>query len=87
MYKEYMAEKGYSPEKIAFVNSVYELCERNYDKGGDIIIECWEPAEILDSFLTLDAVREHCGIMVDKALDARWGEDTDPELRRLGDWS
>lgn len=68
--------------QIAFVDAVYAMCEEHYDAGGDTIIECFSPAEILDEFNTLDDAKEYCGLKVEQALNARWGEDNDPEVKR-----
>jgi hypothetical protein len=75
-------QAGATAQQIAFVDSVFELAERNYDAGGDTIVECWEPDEILDRFRNLDDVRTFCGMNIDRELDARWGEDSDPEIGR-----
>lgn len=80
-YKEWL--KKATPEQIEFVDSVYALCEKNYEAGGDTVAECMEPNEVLEQFKTLDDVREFCGLEVEQAANCRWGEDTDPELERL----
>lgn len=74
-----------SEKDIAFVDEVFDLCERNYDAGGDVIVECYSPAMVLEEFKTLEDVRNCVGLWREQALDARWGDDTDPELRRP-DW-
>lgn len=66
-------------EQLAFVDDVYELCERNYSAGGDTICECYEPSEIVKEFKTLADVRDFCGLRVEAEQNARWGEDTDPK--------
>jgi hypothetical protein len=68
--------------QIAFVDAVYAMCEEHYGAGGDTIVECYTPEEILEEFETLDDVRRFCGLKVEQALNARWGEDDDPEVGR-----
>lgn len=67
-------------EELAFVDAVYDLCEKKYDCGGDVVIECYEPREVLEHFKTLEDVRRHCGLVAEQACNCRWGEDSDPEL-------
>jgi len=76
----WIAKSNPTNEQIAFVDSVYDMCERNYERGGDSIVECWGADEIAKEFKTLKQVKEYCGAMVERALDARWGEDSDPQL-------
>ena len=80
LYKDWQATA--TPADLEFVDQVYEMCDRNYGAGGDLIIECYGPKDVLDEFKTLDDVRRVCGLHVEQALNARWGEDSDPELRR-----
>lgn len=80
IYKEWLA-KAAVPQ-IAFVDAVYALCEEHYDAGGDNIVECFTPEEILESFDHIDEVKPYCGLKVEQALNARWGEDDDPEVER-----
>lgn len=65
-----------------FVDAVYAMCEQHYGGGGDTVVECYSPNEILDEFTSLDDVKEYCGLKVEQALNYRWGEDNDPELKR-----
>ena len=78
IYKKWLETA--KPEQVAFVDAVYAMCEEHYEAGGDGIVECWEPAEIVEEFKTLNDVRQLCGLKVEQALNARWGEDGDPEL-------
>jgi hypothetical protein len=80
LYKNWYATA--TPEQIEFVDQVYVICEENYEKGGDRIVECYGPEEIIEDFKTITEVREHCNLMVEQELNARWGEDNDPELSR-----
>ena len=68
--------------QIDFVDAVYAMCEEHYEAGGDTIVECYDPTAILAEFSTLDEVRRFCGFQVEQALNARWGEDSDPEVAR-----
>lgn len=68
--------------QMKFVDEVYLLCEHNYDKGGDIIVECYYPEDVLESFNDLQDVVNACKRLVAKELDARWGEDSDQEIAR-----
>jgi hypothetical protein len=72
-----------TPEQITFADEVYALCETNYNKGGDTVVECFTPAEICQQFKTLNDVREYCGLRLEAAANARWGDDTDRELLAL----
>jgi hypothetical protein len=80
LYKKW-AEAA-SPEAIQFVDQVYALCEKNYDKGGDNIVECYTPVDVTQEFTSLDEVKTLCGIKIEQALNTRWGEDSDPEVER-----
>jgi hypothetical protein len=85
--KEWLATA--TPEQIEFVDQVYAMCEKHYSDGGDTIVECYTPQEILEEFKTLDDAKERCGMAIEQALNARWGEDTDPEVeraRRYDEW-
>ncbi len=79
IYKEWL--KTASKEAIAFVDQVYALCEKNYDRGGDMVVECMEPNEILEEYQTLEDVKIGIGAQIEKALNQRWGEDDDPQLK------
>jgi hypothetical protein len=81
IYKTFLATA--TPEQIEFVDSVFALCEKNYSAGGDTVAECFTPTEVLEQFKTLADVRDYCGLRVEQEANARWGEDTDPELERL----
>ena len=81
IYKRWLATA--TPEQVQFVDSVYALCEKHYSAGGDTVVECLSPQEVLDEFTDLDSVRSYCGLMVEQATNTRWGEDTDQELARM----
>ena len=78
--------EGASKKDIDFVDRVYALCEKNYENGGSTIVECFEPAEVVETFETIKSVKEYCGLRVENAKNYRWGEDTDPELNKRGEW-
>jgi hypothetical protein len=71
-----------TPEQKAFVREVRAVCELNYEVGGDEIVECFTDEEIVEQFKTLEEVKDYCGMQVEQALNTRWGEDDDPELKR-----
>ena len=75
------------PEAIAHVDLVYQIAEAHYEKGGDEIVECFAPNDILDmdwpkedKDLLTEKVLAHISLRKEAALNARWGEDSDPEL-------
>tara|TARA_R110000824_G_scaffold121893_3_gene278355 strand:- start:17506 stop:17820 length:315 start_codon:yes stop_codon:yes gene_type:complete len=78
-YKDWL--KSATVENILHVDKVYLLCEKNYSGGGDQVIECMNPAEVLEELPTLKEVKEYCGIRVDAAMNARFGDHDDSELK------
>ena len=80
VFKEFLASA--TPQQIEFVDQVYAICEENYEAGGDRVVECWEPENVLEYFKDLEEVKEFCGLVVDQESNARWGEDSDPEVQR-----
>jgi len=80
IYMTWMASA--SAEAIEHVDAVFALCELNYKAGGDYVVECYGPEDILAQFKTLDDVRRFCGLQNEAAANARWGEDTDPEVNK-----
>lgn len=75
-----------TPEQLAFVDSVFFLCEENYSRGGDTVCECFIPSEILDEFETLEDVKSYIGLKLDQEANARWGDDDDPQAKRVQDF-
>ena len=69
-------------EQVELVDAIFKECEDHYDAGGDTVVECMSPEEILLEFRSVEEAKEYCGIQVEAALNARWGEDGDPELSR-----
>lgn len=90
IYKTWLASA--TQEQIDFADQVYSTCEEHYESGGDRIVECWEPKDVLEFFKNTQEVQEFCGLAVEQELNCRWGEDTDPELKRMesfnnsGEW-
>lgn len=74
-------------EQLAFVASVYAECEAHYAAGGDTVVECFTPSEIVAKFTSLADVRDYCGLKVEQELNTRWGEDDDPQLKRMADYN
>ncbi len=81
IYKKFLASA--TPEQIGFVDQVYAVCEEHYEAGGDTVVETFEPSEILKEFKTISDVQEYCGLRVENATNARWGEDNDEEHKTL----
>lgn len=71
-----------SETQVELVDAIYKTCEDNYENGGDTIVECYTPDEILAEFSSVDDAKAFCGIRIESELNARWGDDSDSELRR-----
>jgi hypothetical protein len=90
IYKTWLAAA--TPEQVDFVDQVYALCEEHYEHGGDRVVECWEPENVLEYFEDIKEVQEFCGMALEQELNCRWGEDNDPEVERMdsfnnsGEW-
>ena len=72
--------KRMKPDKLRLVDDVYFVCERNYDAGGDLVVECFEPRTILANFENLADVKSYIEVRLSRALDCREGNDNDPEM-------
>jgi hypothetical protein len=57
VYTEWVATA--SPSDIELVDAVYLLCEQNYESGGDVIVECYEPDCILSEFKTVEEAKKY----------------------------
>lgn len=79
-YKRWL--KTATVEQIEFTDRVYRYCEDNYDRGGDLICESYEPERIVENFRTVADAREACQMSCEMAMNSRWGSDSDPELER-----
>lgn len=84
LYKKWLGQA--TPEQIELVDAIYHECEKNYDRGGDIVVETMNPQDVLEQFVSVRDAIEYCGIKVEQALNTRWGEDTDEELKRYDDF-
>ena len=51
IYKTWLASA--TPEQIEFADQVYSICEEHYESGGDRIVECWEPKDVLEFFILI----------------------------------
>jgi len=70
-------------EQVELVDDIYAACEANYDAGGDTVVECFDPFDVLESFDSVEAAKEYCGIKLEQALNHRWGSDEDDELQAM----
>jgi hypothetical protein len=61
-----------TPEKLAFVDEAYHICEQNYESGGDRVVECYYPADVEECFKTIQDVQNFCGLVVDQAANCRF---------------
>ena len=66
----------------AHVERVERFAIEHYENGGDVIVECMGPAEILAKFPTMESVQNFILAKLEQALNCREGNDTDPELVR-----
>lgn len=76
-------------EQIELADVIFKECEDHYADGGDTVVECMSPEEVLEEFKTIEDAKKYCGIQVEAALNARWGSDEDPELdrhERFNEW-
>jgi len=82
----------YTPADLAFADRVFAMCEKHYEAGGDRIVECFSVRDVVELFgdHDLKAVVDYCGLVRSRALDARWGEDNDPQvedMRKHDEWA
>lgn len=68
-----------TPEQVTLVDDIYELCEKNYAAGGDVVCECFSPDEVLNEIPSLEEAKKFCRLHVEQEKNARWGEDSDPQ--------
>lgn len=78
--KRFSSDTNGESEVYRFIDDVYLVCERNYDCGGDTVVECFDSDDILEEFDSLDDVKEYCRAKIEQALNCRLGSDDDPEL-------
>ena len=84
LYDEWLATANEG--QIAYVDAIYHEAEENYSRGGDEIVECYDPEEVLESFKNVGAVKKFCKAIVERALEYRNGDDTDSEWLRYLDF-
>ena len=58
------------PKEIELVDAVYLECERNYESGGDVVVECYEPTRILECFKSVEDAKRYCGCYEEMRQDA-----------------
>jgi hypothetical protein len=80
IFKRWVAKA--TPENIKFVDSVYAVAEQNYKAGGDEIVECLAPKDIIKEFTSLKEIQAYVGLKIEESLNSRWGDDDDKELAR-----
>ena len=69
-------------EQASFVDEVFALCELNYEAGGDQVVECFGPDDIVERFTSFDDVQRYVRLINGRAADCRWGDDSDPEINK-----
>lgn len=80
IYKNWLATA--TPAQVELADEIYAACEEHYEAGGDVVVECMSPADLLGQFQSVNDARDFCRLKIDQAKDARWGEDSDTELHR-----
>lgn len=61
-------------------------CEWNITLGGDVVVECMTPAEVLDHLPQLSDVKEHCAMLKEQSLNQQWGDILTDLRHRMGEW-
>jgi hypothetical protein len=56
-----------TPEQVAFVDEVYAKAEANYEEGGQWVVECMEPSDILDRFKSMKDALKYMGLKQEQA--------------------
>jgi hypothetical protein len=74
---------GLTPEQLDFIDQVYALAEKNYENGADVVIETMSPRDVVKEFKTLDDMKDFCGLWCEQNLNARCGNDDDPQLEMM----
>ena len=74
-------QRSATVEDILYIDKVYLLCEKNYSGGGDQVVVCMTPEEILQDMPTLEEVKKYCSIRVEMALNQRPGDSDDWQLK------
>ncbi len=66
IYTRHNALDGLTQEQIAFADSVYYAAEQSYDDGGDTIVECMTPAEVIREFSTIEDAMDFCDVRYER---------------------
>lgn len=64
-------EHDHGDKVIEFLDKVFAWAEKNYARGGDVIVECYSTDEVLREFRTLGDVQEFCGVRKSREDDIR----------------
>lgn len=70
-------------EQLDLVDRIYQDCEKRYDQGGDAVVECMTPDDILKAFGSVEEARTYCQLKAEQATNCRWGDADDPELKAV----
>jgi hypothetical protein len=54
-----------------FCRKVQNWASENYERGGDVIVECFEDDEIMSRFESLDDVKRFCKLRKEREDDVR----------------
>jgi hypothetical protein len=60
-----------TPAQIELVDAIFAKCEECYEDGGDTIVECFRPAEILEQFKSVKEAMDFCELKAEQALNTR----------------
>ena len=82
-HKKWVQGQWNSPEIVNFVDRIYKMCEDQYDEGGEYVVECFTPREIIERFRTQSQVREYCKLAREQALNARFGDENEHWLAKM----
>ena len=71
VYKAWLKKALY--KEVNFVDKVFIFCEEHYNSGGDHIVECFRPSDIIDRFNNVDQVKEFIGLKEEQKKNQAWG--------------
>ena len=63
-----------------------EYLLKNYDAGGHWLYETRTDLELKLEFKSKKEMKDYCGTQVEQALNCRWGDDDDPQLKAYDDF-
>ncbi|MDP8268228.1 MAG: hypothetical protein P9L97_05815 [Candidatus Tenebribacter davisii] len=74
--------------KEEIIQQCKDFAEKNYNKGYDSIVECSDSSDWEDLYADnggslpkmMKSMKESADVWIEQNLNARWGEDSDPEL-------